>query len=465
MDKILKNSWPLFLGVSMIVLAYGFQGSLLGVRAVQEKFSLTSIGFMMSGYFVGYFLGAKYITTIISRVGHIRAFAAFASIASAAILAHSIFVNPLTWFFLRLFTGVSMVSIYTITESWLNDRSSNKNRGSVLSLYMLIIYASMGIGMFLLNFSSPQNFEPFILISLLMSMALIPILMSKRKAPTFKKIQGMSLKELYETSPLGVFGAFNYGLVQAALFTMLAVYAASMNFSIFEISIVTFLLSISGAISQWPIGKLSDMFDRRLVLIYSTFAAAFFGLCAIFSAGQMYLPDGLASSKFWFYIFVILFAVVSLPMFAIILAYTNDYIPKEKFVVAGAGLQTAFGLGAMSGPFLCSMLMSFVGPNGFWMFLIFFHTVIGLFGVYRMRVRKRVEENPDSSFTPMPESITPVGMELNPQTEPIEEPAPMQAANEENTQIIEPTENIEVVEPVDQTQQLKSQRTKIETSF
>jgi MFS family permease len=455
MDKILKNSWPLFLGVSMIVLAYGFQGSLLGVRAVQEKFSLTSIGFMMSGYFVGYFLGAKYITTIISRVGHIRAFAAFASIASAAILAHSIFVNPLTWFFLRLFTGVSMVSIYTITESWLNDRSSNKNRGSVLSLYMLIIYASMGIGMFLLNFSSPQNFEPFILISLLMSMALIPILMSKRKAPTFKKIQGMSLKELYETSPLGVFGAFNYGLVQAALFTMLAVYAASMNFSIFEISIVTFLLSMSGAISQWPIGKLSDMFDRRLVLIYSTFAAAFFGLCAIFSAGQMYLPDGLASSKFWFYIFVILFAVVSLPMFAIILAYTNDYIPKEKFVVAGAGLQTAFGLGAMSGPFLCSMLMSFVGPNGFWMFLIFFHTVIGLFGVYRMRVRKRVEENPDSSFTPMPESITPVGMELNPQTEPIEEPAPMQAANEENTQIIEPTEIIEVVETVEQTEIIK----------
>jgi MFS family permease len=455
MDKILKNSWPLFLGVSMIVLAYGFQGSLLGVRAVQEKFSLTSIGFMMSGYFVGYFLGAKYITTIISRVGHIRAFAAFASIASAAILAHSIFVNPYTWFLLRLLTGMSMVSIYTITESWLNDRSSNKNRGSVLSLYMLIIYASMGIGMFLLNFSSPQNFEPFILISLLMSMALIPILMSKRKAPTFKKIQGMSLRELYETSPLGVFSAFNYGLVQAALFTMLAVYAASMNFSIFEISVVTFLLSISGAISQWPIGKLSDVFDRRLVLIYSTFAAAFFGICAIFSAGQMYLPDGLASSKFWFYIFVILFAFVSLPMFAIILAYTNDYIPKEKFVVAGAGLQTAFGLGAMSGPFLCSMLMSFVGPNGFWMFLIFFHTVIGLFGVYRMRVRKRVEENPDSSFTPMPESITPVGMELNPQTEPIEEPAPMQAATEENTQIIEPTENIEVVEPVDQTQVIK----------
>ena len=455
MEKILKNSWALFLGMGALMLAYGFQGSLLGVRAVKEEFSLTATGFMMSGYFVGYFIGAKTIPQIISRVGHIRVFAAFASIASLVILIHAVYVNPFIWFLLRVLTGISMVSIYTVAESWLNDRASNKNRGSVLSVYMVILYGAMGFGMFLLNFSDPLNFQPFILISVITSAALIPILLTKRKAPTFKKIQGMSLKELYETSPLGVFGAFNYGLVQAALFTMLAVYAASMNFSIFEISIVTFLLSISGAISQWPIGKLSDMFDRRLVLIYSTFGAAFFGLCAIFSAGQMYLPDGLATSKFWFYVCVILFAFLSLPMFAIILAYTNDYIPKEKFVVAGAGLQTAFGLGAMSGPFLCSMLMSFVGPNGFWMFLIFFHAVIGFFGVYRMRVRKRVEENPDSSFTPMPESITPVGMELNPQTEPIEEPAPMQAATEENTQIIEPTENIEVVEPVDQTQVIK----------
>src|SRR6056300_245419 len=454
MDKILKNSWPLFLGVSLIVLAYGFQGSLLGVRAVQEKFSLTSIGFMMSGYFVGYFLGAKYITNIISRVGHIRAFAAFASIASAAILAHSIFVNPYTWFLLRLLTGMSMVSIYTITESWLNDRSSNKNRGSVLSLYMLIIYASMGIGMFLLNFSSPQNFEPFILISLLMSMALIPILMSKRKAPTFKKIQGMSLKELYETSPLGVFGAFNYGLVQAALFTMLAVYAASMNFSIFEISVVTFLLAMSGALSQWPIGKLSDNFDRRKVITYATFAAAFFAFCAMLSARQMYLPGDLATPKFWFYIFLVLFSFASLPMFAIIFAHTNDFIPKAKFVAAGAGLQFAFGLGAISGPFLCSILMNIVGSNGYFIFLIFFHSLIGIFALHRMRIRTTAD-NPDSQFAAMPHSITPVGMELNPQTEPIEEPAPMQAATEENTQILEPTDSIEVIDPVDQTQVIK----------
>jgi MFS family permease len=258
MDKILRNSWALFLGMGFIMLAHGYQGSLLGVRAVQENFGLIATGFMLSGYYVGYFIGAKTIPSFIFRVGHIRVFAAFASIASIVILMHSIFIHPFTWFILRVVTGISMVSIYTIAESWLNDRSSNKNRGSVLSIYMIVLYGSMAIGTFFLNFSKPENFQPFILVSLFMSLALIPILLTKRKAPTFKKITGMSLKELYKTSPLGMVGSLFYGTVQSALFSLLAVYASSMNFTIFEISIVTFLLAISGAVAQFPIGKLSD---------------------------------------------------------------------------------------------------------------------------------------------------------------------------------------------------------------
>ena len=298
------------------MMAYGFQGSLLGVRAVQEEFSLTSTGFMMSGYFVGYFIGAATIPKIISRVGHIRVFAAFASLASLIILIHSILVNPFIWFLLRVLTGISMVCIYTVAESWLNDRSSNKNRGKVLSIYMIILYGSMGSGMFLLNFSSPENFQPFILISVLMSLALLPILLTKRKPPTFKKIKSMSLKELYSSSPLGMVSSVLYGTIQSALFTLLAVYAAAMNFSIFDISLVTFMLAISGAISQYPVGYISDKFDRRKVIIYSTFGAALFAFFAIFSVGTMYLPDGLGSSKFWFYIFLIAFSVCSLPMFS-----------------------------------------------------------------------------------------------------------------------------------------------------
>jgi len=421
MNKVLKNSWALFTGMGFLMMAYGFQGSLLGVRAVAEEFSLMATGFMMSGYFVGYFIGAKIIPNIVASVGHIRVFAAFASIASLIVLMHSIFVNPYIWFILRVLTGISMVSIYTVTESWLNDRATNKNRGSILSIYMVILYGAMGIGMFLLNFSDPIKFEPFILISVLTSAALVPILLTKKKPPTFKKVKGMSLKDVYAASPFGMVSSFFYGTIQSALFTLLAVYAASMNFTIFQISVVTFLLAISGAVSQWPIGKISDMLDRRKVIIYSTFGAAFFALCAILASRQMYLPGELATNKTWFYLSLILFSFCSLPMFSLILAHTNDFIPKEQFVAAGASLQFTFGMGAMSGPFLCSIFMNIVGLNGFFVFIIFFHILIGLFGLYRNTVRK-VIENPDSQFVAMPSTITPVGIELSPSTEDIDEP-------------------------------------------
>ena len=287
---------------------------------------------------------------------------------------------------------------------------------------MVILYGSMGIGMFLLNFNSPQNFQPFILVSVITSAALIPILLTKKKPPTFKKIKAMSLKNLYDASPFGMVSSVFYGTIQSALFTLLAVYATSMNFSILEISIVTFLLAISGSVAQFPVGKISDIYDRRKVIVFSTFGAAIFSLLSILVSRQMYLPGGLATSKTWFYIFFILFSFCSLPMFSLILAHTNDYISKDKFVSAGAGLQFAFGLGAISGPFLCSIFMDFVGPNGFFMFLFCFHSIIGIFGIHRMRVRQTVD-NPDSQFVAMPQTITPAGIELNPTTEPIEEPA------------------------------------------
>ena len=147
MNKVLKNSWALFLGMGFLMMAYGFQGSLLGVRAVREEFSLTSTGFMMSGYFVGYFIGAATIPQIISRVGHIRVFAALASLASLVILIHALFVNPYTWLISRFISGFAIVGIHIIVESWLNDRANNKTRGQLLSIYMMIIYIGMGIGM------------------------------------------------------------------------------------------------------------------------------------------------------------------------------------------------------------------------------------------------------------------------------------------------------------------------------
>ena len=188
MYKIIKNSWALFTGFTIIIISHGFQGNLLGIRSVLENFNYIATGTMMSGYFAGFFVGAYIIPNLVSKVGHIRVFAAFASMASLSSLVHVVFVDPLVWVLARFLTGFSMIGIFVIVESWLNDRANNKTRGKVLSLYMFITFAGLALGNLLLNVSNPKNYEPFILISLLFSIALIPILLTKRKPPKFKTI-------------------------------------------------------------------------------------------------------------------------------------------------------------------------------------------------------------------------------------------------------------------------------------
>jgi len=420
MFKIFKNSWALFSGFAILITAHGFQGNLLQVRSVIEDFSIVSTGIIMSGYYLGYFVGANMIPNLVSKVGHIRVFAAFASMASLSILIHAIFVNPYIWTLGRFLTGFSLIGVYIVVESWLNDRATNRNRGSVLSIYMFITFIGMGVGTLLLNFNKPNQYEPFILISLLFSIALIPILLTKRSAPKFKKISFIKVKQLYKISPLGTVSMFCTGLIHSAIFGVGAVYAAIMNFSIFEISLFLFIITISGALFQWPIGHLSDRLDRRLIIIGSTFIAVVFCFLSVLAVGGS--PDVMSLlslfggiNKTLFYIFIALYAGVALPLFSLNLAYVNDFIPKEKFVAAGAGLQIIFGLGAMGGPFLCSVFMSKFGSNGFFIFLAMFHTIIGIFGLYRMRQRV-YEDNPDSTFTPLPRNITPLGIELDPTT-------------------------------------------------
>jgi len=419
MLKIFKNSWALFSGYAILITAHGFQGNLLQVRSVIEDFSFITTGVIMSGYYLGYFVGASIIPNIVSKVGHIRVFAAFASMASLAILIHAIFVNPIIWTFGRFLTGVSIIGVYIVVESWLNDRATNRNRGGVLSIYMFITFTGLGIGTLLLNFNKPEQYEPFILTSLLFSIALIPILLVKRVAPKFKKISFMKIKQLYKISPLGTFSMLCTGLIHSAIFGYGAVYASSLNFTIFEISLFLFLITIAGALFQFPIGYFSDMKDRRIVLIGCTFLSVLFCVLSILTSGtaleNMYLASSVGIDKIVFLLFVTLYAGFALPMFTLNLAYVNDFIEKEKFVAAGAGMQIIFGIGAMFGPLLCSVFMNFFGTNGFFIFLGIFHLLIGLFGMYRI-TKREYEDNPDSTFTPLPRNITPLGIELDPTT-------------------------------------------------
>ena len=419
MEKILKNSWALFTGYGILMIAHGFQGNLLGVRSVIEDFNILATGTIMSGYFIGYFLGANTIPTMVSKVGHIRVFAAFASMASLSILVHAVFVNPVIWTLGRFLTGYSIVAIFIVMESWLNDRATNRTRGQLLSIYMLLTLLALSSGALLLNFSSPEKYEPFILISLLLSLALVPILLTKRKAPKFKKLGSISVSNLYKISPLASVSMFCNGFIHSAIFTLTAVYAASLNFTIFEISLLIFLISFAGGVFQWPIGFFSDKTDRRIIIIFCTFAASIFCCLAIFASGislqNMYLATSLGIDKIMFFVYATLYAGMALPLFTLTLAYVNDYIPKEKFVAAGAGMQLIFGVGAMLGPIICTLLMTKYGNNGFFIHLLIFHVIIGLFGMFRI-TKRPYKDNPESTFTPLPRNITPLGIELDPTT-------------------------------------------------
>jgi len=212
---------------------------------------------------------------------------------------------------------------------------------------------------------------------------------------------------------------FCTGIIHSALFSLGAVYAASINFTIFAISLLLFLITVSGGIFQWPIGYYSDNSDRRRIIIFCTFFAALFCILSIFASGtsleNMYLATTVGISKIMFFIYVALYAGMAIPLFTLNLAYVNDYIPKEKFVAAGGGMQIIFGMGAMSGPFLCSLLMNKFGSNGFFIHLLSFHLIIGAFGLFRA-TRRSYEDNPESTFTPLPRNITPLGIELDPTT-------------------------------------------------
>jgi len=401
------------------MIAHGLQGNLMGIRSVIEEFNFIATGMMMSGYYVGYFVGSDLAPKLVSRVGHIRVFAAFASLASLSILIIVAYVNPIVWTFARFVTGMAVVSCFVVAESWLNDQANNRTRGKILSIYMIVTFVGLAIGMLLLNFDSPENYKPFILVSILLSIALVPILLTKRKAPKFKKIGTLKLKELYKISPLGFVSAFCTGTIHSVLFTLSAVYAATMNFSIFEISLLLFLITIAGAISQWPIGYFSDRFDRRIVIVVCTIVGAVFCVLSIIASGDtlqyinVVVDPGV--DKLMFFIFVTVYAGASLSLYPLNIAHTNDFVPKEKFVASGGGLNLVFGLGAMGGPIICSIFMNKYGPNSFFMFLLIFHVIIAIFALYRT-TKRSTKDNPDSTFTPLPKNITPLGMELDPDT-------------------------------------------------
>lgn len=389
MRTAIARSWALLFGITLLMLGNGLQGSLLSLRATIEGFPTTVTGLLMSGYYMGFLVGSTATPRILQRVGHIRVFAALASVLSTAVLLHAVFVTPMSWAAMRLISGFCIAGLYVVSESWLNDCATAETRGQILSVYMVLLMGGMAAGQLLLNLADPRGFELFILISVLVSLALVPILLTVAPAPRFDAPAKLGLAELYRISPLGVFGCLATGLSNGAVAGMGAVYASALGLSVGGVSAFMGSVFLGAVVLQWPIGRLSDRFDRRRVITLTTLlaAAAAFALAVLpgLPAGAMLALAGL-------------FGGLSFPLYALCVAHANDYLEPEQMVAASAGLVLAGGLGALAGPAAVSAVMSAIGPAGFFWCLAAVHLGIGVFAIWRMIQRAPLPLDEQGAF-------------------------------------------------------------------
>ena len=407
MLNLLRGTWALFFGVGMIMLANGLQGSLIGVRASLEGYTAFAAGFIMTGYYAGFLSGALIIPQRIKNVGHVRTFAALASIASISILLHSLHVSFFGWILMRFITGMCFVGMYTVAESWINDLSENNNRGQALSVYMMVSMAGSAFGQLFLNVASPETATLFMIVSILISVSLVPILVVVSKQPDFSITEFLTIKELYNTSPLGVTAILLTGLAHGTLWGIGSIYALKNGLTIEQVSIFMFTFIIGGALNQYLIGYLSDRYDRRTVLVTVAFLASFFCVLAVI----------FGTSFISLLIITFIFGGLTVPLYALAIAHTNDFLSKKEMVAASAGLQLAGGAGLTVGPLLGGLSIDLIGAAGFWIYLFVIHGSLGIFGLHRMSIRDAVPLEDQGSTVLLNSRSAIVSMELYPDAE------------------------------------------------
>jgi len=390
------------LGILLLMIGNGLQGTLLGVRGSLESIDPSWMGYIMSAYFVG-FLGGSWITPmLLRRVGHVRVFAAFGSLVSAAFILYAAFVNPVFWLLMRIVVGFCFSGLYVVAESWINDMSSNENRGQALSLYILVQMVGVVSGQLLLNVADPSGYGLFIMISVLVSISFAPILLSVSPTPVFSSSRPMSLRELLSVSPLGCVGIFLMGGVFSALLGMSSVFGTQVGLSVKEISWFVTAIFVGGMLMQYPVGWISDRMDRRTLIVILTALASGFSVMGIFVTDSVWLLIGAA---------LCIGAVVN-PLYPLLLAYTNDHLESDQMASASGGLLFINGFGAMSGPIIVGYLLNNVGPDGFFMFLAVLTALVCLYSVFRMTRSEAVAVEDTNPYVPVTASTTSVAVEI-----------------------------------------------------
>ncbi len=386
MLKVLTTSWPLLLGVMLLMVGNGVQGSLLGIRGNLEGFTTLQLSFVMSGYFVGFLFGSRMAPQMIRRVGHVRVFSALGSLISAVLVLYPVLPDWMIWVGLRVIIGFCFSGIYVTAESWLNNTASNETRGQALSAYMIVQMIGIISSQALLNVADPSDFTLFVIPSVLVSLAFMPILLSATPAPTFESTRGLSFAALFRISPLGCMGMLLTGGVFAAMFGMSSVWGALAGLTVREISLFVGVMYLGGLVLQYPVGWASDRMDRRRMILGLSVLGAVAMLPPIV---VLVLPDTAGFElPFWVFLIVsFLLGGVTNPLYSLLIAYTNDFLGKEDMAAASAGLIFLNGLGAIFGPIATGWIMEQAGPNGYFLFICLLFAALAGYAAWRMTRR------------------------------------------------------------------------------
>lgn len=396
MLKVLAGSWALLLGLMLLMLGNGLQGTLLGIRGAIEGFATWQMSVVMSSYFLGFLAGSQIAPQMLARVGHVRVFAALGSLISAALVLYAALPDWIVWSLLRVVIGFAFAGVYVTAESWLNNAATNETRGQALSLYMIVQMVGIISAQALLNAADPGGYALFVIASVLVSVAFTPILLTVSPAPAFSSTRSMSFGRLFRVSPLGCAGIFLMGGVYAAIFGMGAVWGGLRGLTVLEISIFVAAIYVGGLVFQYPIGWLSDRMDRRQLIVVVALACG----AAALAAALLPLPfTGLA-------VVALLIGGFANPLYALLLAHTNDFLRADDMAGASGGLLFINGVGAVAGPLVIGALMDWIGPEGFFVFIAGQCLLLGLYALWRMTRRMAPALADQGAYTPLTPSAS-----------------------------------------------------------
>lgn len=373
-SSVAAATWALFVGLALVMVGNGLNGSLLGVRSEAAGFGLGVTGVIMAAYFAGFMVGTIYAESALRTVGHIRVFAALASMASTVVLVQAISVQPLTWGITRFLFGACSAGLYVVVESWLNDLATNATRGRILSIYMIVTMGGVAVGQLLLTVEDTSGFTLFIVVSVLVSLSLVPITLSASSAPPIATPEPIGLRALAPRIPTGLISSFFSGAGAGALLGMGAVYAALVGMSTTQISLFLAAPMIGAIVFQWPIGWLSDKLPRRGVLFGVAVAAAVTPLLALAVPAESAVAT----------LAMFLMGGAMFPFYSLTVAYSNDWLKAEEILGASGTLVRVNGTGAIVGPLLAAGLMAGIGPR------LFFWSISGIFSLVSVYILARI---------------------------------------------------------------------------